>query len=169
MPKKKDNKTADKVEKSTKKRVDIRQKDSKKETEKLLKDVKLTENAIKRIEELKEDNKDVFIRIMITSGGCAGSQYYILMDDYIGETDYVLKLKKYNIKNDKIKKNEELVFLVIDEVSLEILHNSTIDFEDGLEFSGFKIDNPNVTATCNCGNSFTCGGGFVVKKSDCKN
>lgn len=144
-------------------------KESKKKEEKLLTDIKLTENAIKRIAELKEDNKDVFIRIMITSGGCAGSQYYILMDDYIGETDYVLKLNGDCVNNDKVEKNEELVFLVIDEVSLELLHNSTIDFEDGLEFAGFKIDNPNVTATCNCGNSFTCGGGFIVKKADCKN
>ena len=125
-----------------------------------LTDIKLTENAIKRIDELKQDCKDVFIRILITCGGCAGSQYHILMDDYIGETDHVLELEK---------DGEKLVYLVIDDVSLEVLHNSTIDFSDGLEFSGFKVDNPNVKATCNCGNSFSCSGGFIPKSKDCKN
>jgi iron-sulfur cluster assembly accessory protein len=131
-------------------------------SEKILTDIKLTDNAKNRIDELKDDNKDVFIRIMITSGGCAGKQYYILMDDYIGETDHILK-----VHNEKY--NEELVYIVIDEVSLEVLHNSTIDFSDDLEFSGFKIDNPNVKATCQCGNSFNCSGDCVVKKDGCNN
>ena len=130
--------------------------------EKNLTDIKLTKNAIKRIDELKEENKDIFIRIMITNGGCAGKQYYILMDDYIGDTDFVLKLqnKKYN---------EKLVYIVIDSSSLEILHNSTIDFEDALEFSGFKIDNPNIKSMCQCGNSFNCSEDCIIKKEDCKN
>ena len=125
-----------------------------------LTDISLTENAIDRIKELKKENEDIFIRVMITSGGCAGKQYHILMDDYIGETDYVLQ-KTYNKK--------KTTYLVIDETSLELLHNSTIDFSDDLEFSGFKIDNPNITATCNCGNSFTCSGDCVIKSKDCKN
>ena len=127
---------------------------------KLLKDIKLTKNAKSRIEELKEENNDIFIRIMITSGGCGGKQYYILMDDYIGENDYVLR-KKF--------KNKLSIFIVIDESSLKYLHNSTIDFENKLEFSGFKIKNPNAKATCNCGNSFNCSGGFIAKDENCKN
>ena len=127
---------------------------------KRLTDFKITSNAKTRIDEIKEENNDIFIRVMITSGGCAGHQYYILMDDYIGDSDYVLR-KKF--------KNKIKVYVVIDEQSLEFLHNSKMDFEDSLEFSGFKIINPNVTATCNCGNSFSCSGGFVIKKEDCKN
>lgn len=128
---------------------------------KLLNNFNITDKAKQRIDEIKEENKNIFIRIMITTGGCAGHQYHILMDDYIGETDYVLQL------NDK--NNEKLVYLVIDETSLEFVKDGTIDFEDNLEFSGFKIDNPNVKATCNCGNSFSCTGGFITKKDDCKN
>ena len=127
---------------------------------KKLTNFKITQKCKKRINEIKKDNENVFIRVMITTGGCAGNQYHILMDDYIGETDYVL-IKKYNKK--------DTIYVVIDEVSLQLLKNSTMDFENSLEFSGFKIDNPNAKAVCNCGNSFNCSGGFVEKKEDCKN
>ena len=161
-------------------------------SQRILTDITLTENAKQRIDELKQDNKNIFIRIMITEGGCAGKQYYILMDDYIGETDYVLQQESNNHilssqrptnKTTITEKtnsasnctdtlqsyNQENIYIVIDENSLEFLHNSTIDFENKLEFSGFKIDNPNISATCNCGNSFTCSGECVIKKEDCKN
>ena len=114
---------------------------------KLLKDVKITQNAYQKILELKNDNQNIFIRVMITSGGCAGKQYHILMDDYIGETDYLLR-KRFHNKNS--------VFIVIDEESLNFLHNSKIDYSEDLEFSGFTINNPNITGTCSCGNSFSC-------------
>ena len=138
-------------------------KNNKKKNKKLT-DIKLTKSAKERIDELKNENKDVFIRVMIISGGCAGKQYYILMDDYIGETDLILR------KRNK-KYNANLPYIIIDEASLEYLHNSKIDYSDGLEFAGFKIDNPNIKGTCSCGNSFTCEtcpGGVIQQKKDCK-
>ena len=116
----------------------------------------MTEGAINRIDELKQNDKDFFIRVMVVSGGCAGKQYYILMDDYIGETDYILT------KNRK-------KYIVIDKESLQYVKNSTIDFKNTLEFSGFTIDNPNIQATCNCGNSFSCSNCSIEKKSGCMN
>ncbi len=127
---------------------------------KLLKNFSISKEAIERINELKQDNQEIFIRIMITSGGCAGHQYHILMDDYIGETDYILR-KRY--------KNKNSPYVVIDEASLEFVKNGKLNYAESLEFSGFSIENPNAKATCNCGNSFSCSGGFVVKKDDCKN
>ena len=111
------------------------------------KDISLTKQAINRINELKCENSDVFIRVMITTGGCAGKQYCILMDDYIGETDFCLR-KRFN--------NKLSVYVVIDENSLKYVKGSKMDFADGLEFSGFTLKNPNITAMCNCGNSFSC-------------
>lgn len=127
---------------------------------KLLSDFKITSKAKRRIEEIKVDNKDVFIRIMVTEGGCAGHQYHILMDDYIGETDFVLKQKN--------KKEEELVYVVIDKSSLEYLRGGELDFLDDLNFSGFKIKNPNAKTTCNCGNSFNCNSIILKNKKKCK-
>ena len=111
------------------------------------KDISLTNQAINRINELKCENSEVFIRVMITTGGCAGKQYCILMDDYIGETDFCLR-KRFN--------NKLSVYVVIDENSLKYVKGSKMDFADGLEFSGFTLKNPNITAMCNCGNSFSC-------------
>ena len=111
------------------------------------KDISLTKQAINRINELKCENSEVFIRVMITTGGCAGKQYCILMDDYIGETDFCLR-KRF--------KNKLSVYVVIDENSLKYVKGSKMDFADGLEFSGFTLKNPNITAMCNCGNSFSC-------------
>jgi iron-sulfur cluster assembly protein len=34
------------------------------------------------------------------------------------------------------------------------VEGSTIDFVDGLQGAGFKVDNPNVIAACGCGSSF---------------
>jgi iron-sulfur cluster assembly protein len=34
------------------------------------------------------------------------------------------------------------------------VHGSVIDFVDGLQGAGFKVENPNVVAACGCGSSF---------------
>ena len=147
-----------------KQQITKQNKKNNKKKNKTLTDIKLTKAAKERIDELKNENKDVFIRVMIISGGCAGKQYYILMDDYIGETDLILRKRN-------AKYHENLPYIIIDEASLEYLHNIKIDYSEGLEFAGFKIDNPNIQGTCSCGNSFTCDncpGGVVPQKEECQ-
>ena len=34
------------------------------------------------------------------------------------------------------------------------MRGATVDFVDGLQGAGFKVDNPNVIAACGCGSSF---------------
>ena len=46
------------------------------------------------------------------------------------------------------------VKVVVDPFSAPYLQGSTIDFLEGLQESGFKIENPNVTTACGCGHSF---------------
>src|SRR5215218_6589368 len=46
------------------------------------------------------------------------------------------------------------VDVVVDPFSAPYLQGATIDFLNGLQESGFKIDNPNVSASCGCGHSF---------------
>ena len=38
--------------------------------------------------------------------------------------------------------------------TLDNLRGATIDFVDGIQESGFKIENPNAVASCGCGHSF---------------
>ena len=44
--------------------------------------------------------------------------------------------------------------LLVDGESLPYVQGSTIDFVEGLQGAGFKVENPNVTAACGCGSSF---------------
>jgi iron-sulfur cluster insertion protein len=44
---------------------------------------------------------------------------------------------------------------VIDSTSLVYLLGSELDYEDGLIGAQFRIKNPNATASCGCGTSFS--------------
>ena len=48
----------------------------------------------------------------------------------------------------------EGVRVVVDPFSAPYLQGATIDYLNGLQESGFKIDNPNAVSSCGCGHSF---------------
>ncbi len=104
--------------------------------------LEFTPNAIKKVKELREeesDKKDWPLRIIISQGGCAGFNYD--MDFANDQTD-----------NDMVFEFDDLTVLV-DKDSFKMLKGSSIDFVDSLMGSGFKIDNPNASNSCGCGNS----------------
>ena len=47
------------------------------------------------------------------------------------------------------------VKLVVDQMSLQYLAGTTVDYVEGLQGAGFKFGNPNVKSTCGCGSSFS--------------
>jgi iron-sulfur cluster assembly accessory protein len=49
----------------------------------------------------------------------------------------------------------EDVRVIVDPQSAEMVRGSTLDYKEGLMGAGFAIDNPNVTRSCGCGNSFS--------------
>ena len=71
---------------------------------------------------------------------------------------WLLRLKPLDFEKeagkDDIIVEQHGVKLFIDKKSAGHLVGTTIDFVDSLQGSGFKIDNPNATSTCGCGNSF---------------
>ncbi len=79
------------------------------------------------------------LRVQVAKGGCSGMQYEMSLDQR-QETDAVVQ-------------REEVAFLV-DPESANFLRDATLDFEDGLTGSGFRIVNPNAARTCGCGTSF---------------
>ena len=102
--------------------------------------VLLTENAAKRIAELKvqENVPTAYLRLAVSGGGCSGFQYGFSFDDQRQEEDALFE--------------REGVGLVIDTTSLELVDGAEIDFQDGLMGRGFVIKNPNITSTgCGCG------------------
>jgi iron-sulfur cluster assembly accessory protein len=105
--------------------------------------VSLTPNAASKVRELmaeEPDGQDLVLRVAIQGGGCSGFQYGLGFDSGVAEGDEVLEL--------------EGVRVVVDPFSAPYLRGATIDFLNGLQESGFKIDNPNATASCGCGHSF---------------
>lgn len=114
-------------------------------------DFQITNSAKERIRESCKDNSnktsedsEMFLRIMVEIGGCAGMRYHIIIDDYLADNDLILKIK-------------DRPYLVIDDYSMEYLKGGIVDYEETLEFAGFKVHNPNATLGCSCGSSFGCG------------
>ncbi|MES2253001.1 MAG: iron-sulfur cluster insertion protein ErpA [Pseudomonadota bacterium] len=102
----------------------------------------ITQSAAERIQNLLTgETEKSFFRISITGGGCSGFQYNFLFDDVLTEDDRVFD--QYNIK------------FVIDDTSLSLLAGGALDYTEDLVASRFVITNPNASAGCGCGNSFT--------------
>jgi iron-sulfur cluster assembly protein len=80
------------------------------------------------------------LRVAIQGGGCSGFEYALGFDRGAQAGDHELEF--HGVK------------VVVDPFSAPYLQGSTIDFLEGLQESGFKIDNPNVVTACGCGSSF---------------
>ncbi|MEE9213707.1 MAG: iron-sulfur cluster insertion protein ErpA [Thermodesulfobacteriota bacterium] len=88
----------------------------------------------------EEDMPNGFLRVRVVPGGCSGFSYEMGFDDETEESDQVFE-------SDGVK-------VAIDELSYPYLNGSTLDFKDGLNGTGFAIENPNATGSCGCGQSF---------------
>jgi len=102
----------------------------------------VTDSAIKKIASILGSEKEsAVLRVSVEGGGCSGFQY------------------KFDIQ--RKPESEDIVIardgatVVIDPVSLQYLAGSRIDYADELIGAAFKIDNPNATASCGCGTSFS--------------
>jgi iron-sulfur cluster assembly protein len=103
--------------------------------------IQLTESAAKQIKaQLAKRGKGLGLRVGVKKTGCSGWATYDYADDVKG-SDQVFEAHEAK--------------LVIDGESLEFLNGSTVDYvREGLK-QAFKVENPNVDATCGCGESFT--------------
>jgi len=104
--------------------------------------ITVTDRAAQRISEIAASEPATpHLRVSVEGGGCSGFQYKF---DLVGERapdDLV------------IEKAGAQVF--IDEMSMAYLGGSEIDFVDDLMGQSFRVRNPNATASCGCGTSFT--------------
>jgi len=88
----------------------------------------------------KRDLSGYALRVFVSGGGCSGFQYGMALENQIRDAD--LTFEMHGVK------------VVVDEISINYLQGSTVDYVDTLMGSGFKIENPNAVASCGCGNSF---------------
>ncbi len=80
------------------------------------------------------------LRVFIQGGGCSGFQYGFTFDER-KPTDYHLRVRDIDV--------------VVDRASALKLHNATVDYIEDFRGAGFSVENPNATASCGCGKSFS--------------
>jgi iron-sulfur cluster assembly protein len=106
-------------------------------------DLTLTETAIEQVKKiLARDNRaGQGLRVAVTDGGCSGHSYKLDFDKEQKPDDTVLEWNGVKV--------------YVDRASAPFLQGMVIDYESGLYGGGFKFSNPNATATCGCGTSFS--------------
>lgn len=110
--------------------------------------INLTQPAAKAVRALIEEKnlQGYALRVFVQGGGCSGIQYGLALDNNFRPTDIASE-------TDGIK-------LICDEVSIQYLSGATVDYVQGPQGMGFKIENPNpIASSCGCGdNSQGCNG-----------
>jgi iron-sulfur cluster assembly protein len=105
--------------------------------------ITLTDKGAEKVREFLSSQSTVAetagLRVGVRGGGCSGFQYALAFDEQRGD-DTVFEDKG--------------IRLLVDRPSLPYVKGSVIDFVDGLQGAGFKVENPNVIAACGCGSSF---------------
>src|SRR5437879_6742630 len=104
--------------------------------------VTVSERATRRIGEiLKGEGAGAMLRVSVEGGGCSGFQYKFDMDRAQAADDLVVW--------------RDGATVLIDQTSVGYLAGSEIDFVDDLIGASFRINNPQATASCGCGTSFS--------------
>jgi iron-sulfur cluster assembly accessory protein len=105
-------------------------------------DVTVSARAAQRIGQiLKGEGAGAMLRVSVEGGGCSGFQYKFDIERARADDDIAVA------RDDAV--------VLIDPVSLKYLAGSEIDFVDDLIGASFKVANPNATASCGCGTSFS--------------
>lgn len=104
--------------------------------------IAVSERAAKRILRITAGEPDgTVLRVSVSGGGCSGFQYGFDLTRERADDDLVIE--------------RDGATVVIDPVSIEYMAGSEIDFVDSLIGQSFQIRNPNATASCGCGTSFS--------------
>jgi len=107
--------------------------------------INLTKRAAEKIQKLlKQQNiivENAGLRVYVKAGGCAGFEYGFELEAQKETRDYTFDI--HNVR------------IFLDPKSALYLAGTEIDYTETLMESGFKITNPNATATCGCGTSFS--------------
>lgn len=104
--------------------------------------VTISERAARRIGEiLKKEDNGAMLRISVEGGGCSGFQYKFDIDRTKADDDLVIA--------------RDQAVVLVDPASVPFLAGSELDFVDDLMGASFRVNNPNATASCGCGTSFS--------------
>ncbi|MFN3726594.1 MAG: iron-sulfur cluster insertion protein ErpA [Allosphingosinicella sp.] len=105
-------------------------------------DIALSPAAAARVALIaKKQGKPAMLRLSVEGGGCAGFQYKFGLAEAIADDDRV-------VETDGVR-------LVVDDVSLDLVRGSVVDFVESLGGAAFQVRNPQAASGCGCGTSFS--------------
>lgn len=102
-----------------------------------------TPAAVERLQTLlAKKEAGTYLRVKVLGGGCSGLQYeFAFSSEPVTESDTI--------------REEKNVRIVVDATSLAVLNGSALDYSSAIGNACFSIINPNASANCGCGNSFS--------------
>lgn len=105
--------------------------------------ITVTDSAATKVRELlDQEGEELALRVAVRPGGCSGFSYEMFFDGEIAADDVS-------------SEQANGVRVVVDPTSATMLTGATLDYKDGLQQTGFSIDNPNAQRSCGCGQSFS--------------
>ena len=108
--------------------------------EKLIRASDAASNRLKTL--LSEDPQPQSgLRLSVIGGGCSGLQYDMTITPAPTTRDILVETNG--------------VRLIVDPKSALYVSGSLLDYSDDLQKGGFQVTNPNATAHCSCGQSFS--------------
>lgn len=105
--------------------------------------LELTEEAQRAVSQFMEGAEEpaAGLRVHVSDGGCAGLQYGLRLEPEAQADDHVLHYGEVSV--------------FVDPQSATLLEGVTVDFVNSLQGAGFTFNNPNASASCGCGQSFS--------------
>ena len=105
-------------------------------------EISISGAAAKRVAEIVAGEPDKnALRVSVEGGGCSGFSYKFDLAAEPGPEDLIIE--------------RDGATVLIDQVSVMYMTGSEIDFVDDLIGQSFQVRNPNATAACGCGTSFS--------------
>jgi len=110
------------------------------ETEPVSVSLTITEPAQKMLKEAFGDDNHMGLLVGVLSGGCSGFMYDLQIVE-----DAIPDCQELSVAGFRV---------LIPNVVSHLLNSIEIDYQEKLMGGGFKINNPNATSSCGCGESF---------------
>ncbi len=101
----------------------------------------LSEKAARQINTILASQGAQYLRVSVVGGGCSGFSYKFDLETARAEDDLAIE--------------RDGATVLVDPMSMEFLAGSELDYADELIGAAFRITNPNATAACGCGTSFS--------------
>ncbi|NOQ35459.1 MAG: iron-sulfur cluster assembly accessory protein [Methylococcaceae bacterium] len=104
--------------------------------------ITLTKNAAKQInKQLEKRGNGIGLKLAVKKSGCSGFAYVLDYADEVSSEDHVFE--QFDVK------------VIVNNTDLDFLNGIELDYRrEGIN-EAFQFNNPNVTGTCGCGESFS--------------